>query len=428
MKEKIKRSSGRKKLFFLLIIIVFIFSFSVIGLHAQDGNRLSLAITPPLFQVSIEPGGSWTSSVKMINGEGSDIEVYATPVNFQARGEDGSARFIPIVEGGTDGVMSAEWINISKGPYKVPAEGSIDIPFTVSVPEDATPGGHYAALLIGTNPVDEQAEGSVVRVSSLVTALFLMRIEGDVIESGHIREFRTDTGWYNRPEARFVVSFQNTGTVHLQPRGVIEIYNMWGNQRGSIPINTRGQFGNVLHGSSGTFSFRWEGDSSIFEAGRYTANITLAYGTDSSRHVSETLSFWVLPIVPFLTFLAILLVLIVTISGAIRLYIRRVLAYEKVRLGSEFRQRPKKVSLKSLRAPIRDSVIDMKRDLKRESRKGFFETLKHFIVSYRTLVIFLLAILFLAVAGYLSVSAGLSQEFKFRIFEERPAGESEIVH
>ncbi len=417
------------KTIFLTIVLLCSFGFFASSLFAQNNNdnRLSLAVTPPLFQVSIEPGSRWSSSVKMVNGGNNEIEIYATPVNFEARGEDGSARFIPIVDGGSDGVMSAEWINISRGPYTVPAEGGVDIPFVISVPEDATPGGHYFALLIGTEPADEQTEGSVVRVSSLVTVLFLMRVEGDVIESGHIREFRTDTGWYNRPEARFTVSFQNTGTVHLQPRGVIEIYNMWGNQRGVIPINTRNQFGNVLPESSRSFSFRWEGEGSLFEAGRYTANVTLAYGTDGARNVSETVSFWVLPVAPFLTVLGTLLALLVIISGAIRLYIRRVLAYEKLRLGLEPERTPKKVSFRSLQAPIRDSVIDMKRDLKEERKKGFWRGLKNLVFRYRTLSLFILFVLFLVIAFYFFVSAGLSSEIKFRIFEERPAGEAEII-
>ncbi len=417
------------KTIFLTIVLLCSFGFFASSLFAQNNNdnRLSLAVTPPLFQVSIEPGSRWSSSVKMVNGGNNEIEIYATPVNFEARGEDGSARFIPIVDGGSDGVMSAEWINISRGPYTVPAEGGVDIPFVISVPEDATPGGHYFALLIGTEPADEQTEGSVVRVSSLVTVLFLMRVEGDVIESGHIREFRTDTGWYNRPEARFTVSFQNTGTVHLQPRGVIEIYNMWGNQRGVIPINTRNQFGNVLPESSRSFSFRWEGEGSLFEAGRYTANVTLAYGTDGARNVSETVSFWVLPVAPFLTVLGTILALLVIISGAIRLYIRRVLAYEKLRLGLEPERTPKKVSLRSLQAPIRDSVIDMKRDLKEERKKGFWRGLKNLVFRYRTLSLFILFVLFLVIAFYFFISAGLSSEIKFRIFEERPAGEAEII-
>ena len=428
MNRKTNNTSGKKKIILLAFGVFFIFSISFFEIYAQnnDDNKISLAVTPPLFQVSIEPGGRWVSSVKVVNGGKREIEIYATPVNFEARGEDGSARFIPMVEGGTGGVISAEWINISRGPYKVPAEGGVDIPFTVSVPDDATPGGHYSALLVGIEPADEQTQESVVRVSSLVSVLFLLRVEGDVVESGHIREFGTDSRWYDKPEARFVVTFENTGNVHLQPRGVIEIYNMWGNQRGVIPVNTRGQFGNVLPNSSRSFAFRWEGDGSLFEAGKYTANVTLAYGADGSRYVSETVGFWVLPIVPFLIVLGVILFLTLIFVGFIRFYVKRVLAYEKKRLGIEKERSVRTISIESLKAPIRDSVIDMKKGLKEEKEKGGpKEVLWKMISRYRLLVFVFFAVIFLGLCIYFFISVGTSSNFNFKIFEENPVGEGQ---
>jgi hypothetical protein len=430
MKKAVRKFLLKKETLLLIVVLFCFFGLSIPKIFAQnsDGNQISLAVTPPLFQVSVEPGGRWNSSVKMINGGKKDIEIYVTPINFQARGADGSARFIPIMDGEVEGITSAEWIDVFRGPYLVSAESSVDISFTVSVPEEASPGGHYAALLIGTEPADDQIEGSVVKVSSLVTALFLMRVEGDVVESGLIREFRTDTGWYNRPEARFSVNFQNTGTVHLQPRGVIEIYNMWDEKRGTIPINSgNNQFGNVLPDSFRVFSFRWEGENSVFEAGRYTANITLAYGTDGSKHVSDTITFWVLPLIPILTVLGIILTLIMVFFGAIRLYIKRVLAYEKNRLGFEEKKSFKKVSLKSLQAPIRETVIDMKRDFSKEKKRGFGEAYKNFVIRFRILFFVLFAVIFLMIFFYFFVSKGKNPENEFRIFEERPSGETEIV-
>lgn len=430
MKKAIKKFLIKKESLFLTAVLFCLFALSVPNIFAQnsDDNQISLAVTPPLFQVSVEPGGRWTSSVKMINGGKKDIEIYVTPINFKARGADGSARFIPIVDGNTEGLTPAEWIDVFRGPYLVSAESSVDISFTVSVPEDASPGGHYTALLIGTEPADDKIEGSVVKVSSLVTALFLMRVEGDVVESGFIREFRTDAGWYKRPEARFTVNFQNTGTVHLQPRGVIEIHNMWGEKRGVIPINSgNNQFGNVLPESSRSFSFRWEGENSVFEAGRYTASATLAYGTDGSKYVSDTITFWVLPLVPILTILGIILTLVTIFFGVIRLYIKRVLLYEKNRLGFEEKKSFKKVSLESLQAPIRETVIDMKRDFSEEKERGLGEAFKNFIIRFRLLFFILFAVVFLSLVFYFFVSTGKNPESKFRIFEEKSSGETEIV-
>lgn len=424
--------SALKNISILALFLSFLISlFSFSDASAQNGsNRISISVTPPLFQLSVEPGGRWASSVKMVNGGTSDIEVYATPVNFMARGEDGSAKFIPVIDGPSEGLTAAEWIDVSRGPYTVPSERSIDIPFTVSVPEDAVPGGHYAAFLIGTEPADESLEGSVVRVSSLVTSLLLMRVEGEVIESGYIREFRTDTGWYKRPEARFTLRFQNTGNVHLRPRGLIEIENMWGESRGSIPINTGNQFGNVLPDSSRAFHYRWEGEGSLFELGRYTATVTLSYGENGSKHASQKVTFWVMPAIPLLVILGLVFAVLLVLFISTRLYIRKVIAYEKVRTEGSKGMYPKRITVttSALTAPARESVIDMKRTFKEREKRGTRAVIRDILMRYRYFFLSLIAVAVLVSTVLLFVSFGRSSDINFRIFEERPIGEEEIIH
>ncbi len=411
----------------LTLILISVFGMNV---SAQEPERISLAVTPPLFQLTVEPGQEWASSVTMVNSGTSDIEVYATPVNFESRAEDGTARFIPQLNDPEDALNPAGWLSITRGPYTVPAEGSVDIPFTMSVPDDAPPGGHYAALLIGTEPVDDELEGSGVRVSSLVTSLLLMRVAGEVVEEGSIREFRTDAGWHDRPEARFTLRFENTGNVHLRPQGIIEIENMWGESRGSIPINTGNQFGNVLPESSRSFHYRWEGENSPFEIGRYTATVTLAYGESGRKHASQEVTFWVMPVMPLLITLGVIVFGILTLFISIRLYIRRVLAFEKkARSGTKAKRSSKRVVVtpSALSAPARESVIDMKQTFREREEKGTGTVVADILRRYRYLFLSLIAIVVLTSLVLLYVSFGRSDGGTFRIFEERPAGEEEIL-
>jgi hypothetical protein len=80
----------------------------------------------------------------------------------------------------------------------IPAFGSKDIPFLVRVPEDAEPGGHYAAILLGNQPPKENSEMvRVLRVSSLDRlACFFSRVQGDIQERGWIREFSSSKKYY----------------------------------------------------------------------------------------------------------------------------------------------------------------------------------------------------------------------------------------
>ncbi|MFP4616554.1 MAG: hypothetical protein ACLFNR_00115 [Candidatus Paceibacterota bacterium] len=408
-----------------LAIIFILLSLFVLPGDMFASDRMSIAVTPPLFQVSVEPGQPWASSLKLVNNGKSDIEIYANPVNFQASGESGIARFTPRLDDSEDALNPAGWLSVSRGPYEVPAEGSVDIPFTVLVPEDAPPGGHYAAFLVGTDPVDEDLQGTGVKVSSLVTSMLLMRVEGDVFEEGDIREFRTDAGWFNETDVRLFLKFENTGNVHLRPRGAIKIEDMWGKQRGSIPINMDNSFGNVLPDSARSFNFRWEGEGSILEAGRYTASVTLAYGSDGDRYVSDELTFWVIPMVPLVIAISVITLFILILFFSIRLYVKRVVSvYESSGKGKSTSVR---VKSKAFIAPARESVIDMKRTVKDRGNKTYRGVLFDILKRYRYFFLSLFVILVVALSLYIFIISGIYSDRSFNVFQEHPISEEKIL-
>ena len=322
-----------------------------------------MTITPPLFQIVASPGDVWQSSVKVVNTNDYDITVFASVVDFGSIGEEGHAQFIPILADENLNPHSlAKWIALPIEGIAVPRGQSAKIPFTVTVPQGAEPGGHYAAILIGTHPIGERTKGASVSVSSLVSSLLFMRVPGDVREAGDIREFTTTKNIYRDLEASFVMRFENKGNVHVLPQGVITITNMWGKERGIIPINEATDFGNVLPNSTRKYEFLWKGDYSIFEAGRYKAIATLVFGADARQSVSRITYFWFIPIVPMLLILGALLGSLFVIVWGVRTYIRRALAMEMARHGvaspSETFSQKAATTLHMLGNPVRESAYD----------------------------------------------------------------------
>ncbi len=298
--------------------------FFVADVHAQTVRGQSLSVTPTLFQMSAVPQQSWRSGVKVINNNQNELTVYAQVVNFAPSGETGEGKFLPIFEESTEGTTLAEWITVSGEPVTIKAEQSYTIPFTVEVPENAAPGGHFAAILIGTKP--PQTAGAVrVATSQVVTSLFFVRIAGDVTENGVIREFRTQRSFVSTPQADFEVRFENKGNVHLQPQGEILITNMWGKERGVVPINHQTHFGNVLPASIRKFEFSWKGEQSFSDIGRYKAVLTLAYGDENRMFQTSTLYFYVIPVRATIVVLSVLFTLVLLVRWAIGAYVRRML-------------------------------------------------------------------------------------------------------
>lgn len=327
MRTLLKQLSGRA----VWVVAVAIWLIFYTSAPARAEEKLSLTITPPLFQLAIGPGEVWQSSLKVVNTNPYDLTVYASLMDFEAQGEDGQGRFIPILEKNSFSLPPtaslASWIKISNEPIVVPTEKSMDIPFSVSVPSDAQPGGHYAAILIGTAPLAGAPSGSVIKISSAVSSLFFARVKGDILEEGNIREFFTKKIFYQQPDVEFVLRFENSGNVHLLPQGEIVIYDMWGKEKGRIPINQNSDsFGNVLPRSVRKFNFLWQRDESIWEAGRYTAVATLSFGQNERQNISYTTSFWFVPLKPVLLIFGILVLIVLFTFLIIRSYIRRSLA------------------------------------------------------------------------------------------------------
>lgn len=367
-------------------------------------GSLSLSVTPTLFEMSATPGQFWQSSVRVINTNDYPLTVYLEAVNFAPQGEGGTGKFLPVFEEFTEGTTLAEWIEISTDSITIPPEQSRNVSFTVSLPEDVSPGGHFAAIMVGTKPPQDDTSTLQVKTAQVVTSLFFVRVAGDVVESGSIREFRVVKGFLSEPTVDFELRFENRGNVHLQPQGEITIYNMWGKERGVIPINHQTHFGNVLPESIRKFRFNWTGEWSFSEIGRYSAVATLGYGEEGKQFVSSRTYFWVIPLKEVAITLGLIVAVFLFATWVIRRYVRRMLMMAGVDPEArQYRGRgpqaydPEAVRVdryKSFTAPVSAGVDDFKERIGGVKRVGeLFSTVWSLIITYK--LFFLSAVVFI---------------------------------
>jgi hypothetical protein len=296
--------------------------------YAQSGDSSSLTITPPFFELNVNPGDSWSSSIRVINTNGSDMQVRVMVMGFTASDDMGHGNFVPLSQLAGDDDALANWITTSGSSVNVPRDGAVDVPFSISVPSNASPGGHYGAILIGTGAPSAQTSTSQVGVSSFISALIFVRVAGDVTESAHIQSFSTDKNSYQTPDVHFAVKVQNAGDVHIRPVGMIQIYNAFGKERGEISINGTGTLGYVLPSSSREFDAEWQGQPSLWDIGPYTAVLSLAYGENGTKSVTQTIGFWILPIYQLFEIGLSILVSVMIFMYILRRAVRKLLTKE----------------------------------------------------------------------------------------------------
>jgi len=412
-----------KHIFSTLILACIFFAYA----SSATAQSQSLSVTPPLFQLSVSPGNVWQSSVKVVNSNPYPITVYAEVVNFVATGETGQGRFLPIEGDVSDKKTLAEWIEIVKIPHTIAAEQSKDISFLIDVPDNAPPGGHYAAILISTQPTAGQGPASVQTVQS-VTSLFFLRIEGDIEEVGTVREFRALDAFVGVPDVTLSLRFENKGNVHLQPKGDIIITNMWGTERGRIPVNYRSNFGNVLPQSIRDFTFSWRTDFKVTDIGRYKALATLAYGVDGIKSVDAVAYFWVIPVKATLITLLVLGIFITLITLMVRAYIRRVLSLAGVDMSQKERLPIPSDSGETMRttyqkaaAPIKHGVLDLRARLRDiPTQKTRTAVVIDFVIQYRIFFLSVIALttIIASLWWYVQSATDDDQTYEVRVIED----------
>jgi len=296
-----------KRLIVFTILAVLVLGFFPLG-YSQ-----ALTIGPPKFEFSADPGETLTGKINLRNEMEQTMTWYSSFESFSMKGESGEPQF----SGKRENLAS--WIETDPRQITLgPGEGGTTS-FTIQVPEDADPGGHYAAIFWGTAPA-EGVSGGGIGVVSRMAVLVLLNVSGDVIESGEVSNFRASGKVFAHLPVNFSLNFRNTGTVHLKPEGEIVIQNIFGKTTEVLSVSTEGHY--ILPGYKRGLSAVWEKEG--FTIGYYKAILNLQFGEKGTSQAKT--SFWVIPWRTLLFGLLILALLILGVVKGIKTYNRWIIS------------------------------------------------------------------------------------------------------
>lgn len=279
---------------------------------AQDTTKLT--ISPASFDFGANPGATETNVIKVTNSSDSELTLEARVENILGADENGR---VQLTEKETEFALSS-WVTVTPNRFTLKARESRAISFTIKVPANAEPGGHYGSILIGTvAAANDGVTGSsiVQRVGSLL----LVRVAGEARERGTVSSFVTkpysgtwqeqkssdNTTTYLVPDTEqikkesqrnyfstgpivFSLTFKNDGNVHFQPQGFIRVTNAFGRVVAQLPVFPR----NVFPGVERENAVLW--DAGRLWGGYYKAELVGLYG-QKNQVLSATTTFWAFP-------------------------------------------------------------------------------------------------------------------------------------
>ena len=244
-------------------------------------SKKAVSVSPVTFELTANRGESFTNQLKISNVGTEPLAVIMEAEDFTTVGEGGEV----IVKPAEDTSFSlAKWITVEPKNFTLAPGEERAVVFTISVPLDAEPGGHYATVMAA-------AQGAAPGVSGVAFvqktgSLVLLAVAGEVKEQMVVNylaaPFLNEYG-----PISFKMRFENLGSVHIKPRGFVSITDSFDKKLVDIPFPQH----NIFPGKARVVETSWD---KKYLFGKYTATLVGSYGLGNTPFTALT-TFWVVP-------------------------------------------------------------------------------------------------------------------------------------
>lgn len=172
--------------------------------------------------VSLKAGEKVTGSITVLNQQDSKdpFTFKVTVVPYGVVGEDYDADLVS----STEQTQLAKWITIENPTGTLNPNESVEVKYTINVPENAPGGGQYAAIIVGS---DSNAESSsLVEYVYEMASIVYGKVEGETVHSGTIASHSVPA-FSTVPKVAITAQIENNGNVHEYARVDLTVTNFF---------------------------------------------------------------------------------------------------------------------------------------------------------------------------------------------------------
>jgi len=288
-----------------LLITGFIFVFFPLLTKA-------VTVSPGKIQYKTDPGAVISGKIFVLNEEGETQTFYVAFEKFIEQG--GEKKFLP-----GEPTELANWFKMEKNVTIEPGQQK-EIPFTVEIPQNAPPGGHFAVIWWGAAP-----PGGQVAIVTRAGILVYVEVSGEVNEKGELLNFSLPKGnflVFRLPED-FTVDFKNSGNTYLKPVGEIKIKNIFGSSIAAFDVNDKERI--ILPEDAQSLNISKKFEKPPFALGLYKAELALSWG-ETQNNIQKSIYLFVFPWKIVILAIIILVILYLLITKGIKKYNKWIIA------------------------------------------------------------------------------------------------------
>lgn len=197
-----------------------------IAADAQNSTP-QITMSPGSQKIVVAPGDTYRGSFKIFNFGESEFtfDVYGRPYAMgQAENylEDS-------FEEGSERSSVFRWLQFDQATWVLKPGDEVRVNYTMTVPQDASPGGNYGVIFAETKPPEAQ-EGTAISTNSRLGHILQVEVEGDVVRSGNYLETKIDF-LQPAPPLKVTTRVQNDGNVHDDATVSVTIKDIFGNEK-----------------------------------------------------------------------------------------------------------------------------------------------------------------------------------------------------
>lgn len=259
-----------------------------------------LGITPVHDEIVLQPGQTYSSSFQAYNtgDESLKIKTYATPFSISSDDDGGITPIFSDEVSDTGYTNIANWIEIeAEGDTVEPEGGTVTINYTITVPEDATPGGQYAAIMVEKINEDNANTGDA-GVENIIRNAFLIyaTVAGNVTETASITNVNIP-GIFLDSKISASSLVENTGNVHGTASYALQVFPLFSDEE-VYTTEEEPETHIIYPGTKYYNQLTWEDTPSI-GIYRVVETVSLFGETTSTERLVVVCPIWLLLIIAF---------------------------------------------------------------------------------------------------------------------------------
>ncbi|MFC6017735.1 WxL protein peptidoglycan domain-containing protein [Plantactinospora solaniradicis] len=266
----------------------------------------------------LDPGASVTDYVAVTNHSAGPVTLTVYASDAFTTGQGG----FDLLAGREKPVDVGAWVRLPTRTLTVPATSRMDLPFTLTVPANATPGDHTGGIVAALAATGTDAQGNQVSVDHRVGTRVYLRVTGELRPALALEDLRVrHRGSYNPitgGELTVTAMLRNTGNVRLGGQPTLRATGPFGL---AARTTTGAPVPEILPGGAVRVSVQLSGVAPLF---RLTATTTVTPVTVDGQvidppplSVADSRAVWALP------WSQLLLVILTVIGCWVLLRLRR---------------------------------------------------------------------------------------------------------